>query len=165
MGTSLDEANSAWLTPISGLLLIPLKIIPAKGGPVLKMASAEWPLIDNDPLKFGEIYFSEVEPGCVKAWKRHFRQTQRFAVPAGKIRIALYDDRPDSPSCGGIYDIILGRPDNYNMLIIPPLLWYGFKCEGDENALVCNLVDIPHHPEEGEKIPANCDKIPWYWSI
>ena len=62
------------------------------------------------------MYFSEVEPGCVKAWKCHTRQTQRFAVPVGQLKIVLYDDRPESPTRGRIMEVLLGRPDNYALL-------------------------------------------------
>lgn len=76
------------------------------------------------------MYFSEVEPGCVKAWKCHTRQTQRFAVPVGQLKIVLYDDRPESPTRGRIMEVLLGRPDNYALLQIPPRVWYGFTAAG-----------------------------------
>lgn len=59
---------------IDGVVLQDLRIIPADGGPVLHMLRADSPLFRS----FGELYFSEVEPGSVKAWKRHAVQTQPF---------------------------------------------------------------------------------------
>lgn len=81
---------------IEGVEVQDLRIIPTEGGPVLHMLRADSPLFRS----FGELYFSEVEPGHVKAWKRHSRQTQHFAVPVGMLKIVLYDDRADSPSRG-----------------------------------------------------------------
>ncbi|SVA50049.1 uncharacterized protein METZ01_LOCUS102903, partial [marine metagenome] len=42
---------------------------------------------------FGECYFSEMIPGAVKAWKCHRKQTQHLAVPIGRVRFVIYDDR------------------------------------------------------------------------
>ena len=69
---------------IAGALLQPLKVIPTEGGPVLHMLRPGSPLLPDFSKGFGEIYFSEVLPGHVKAWKRHTRQTQDFAVPSGQ---------------------------------------------------------------------------------
>ena len=89
-----------------------LAVIPTNGGPVMHMMRPASPLFGE----IGEVYFSEVEPGCVKAWKCHTRQTQRFAVPVGRLKIVLYDGRPESPTYGRIMEVLLGRPDNYALL-------------------------------------------------
>ena len=100
--------------------------------------------------RFGEVYFSEVMPGVLKAWKRHKCQTQNFVVPAGNIRVAIYDSREQSPTRGLIEHFDLGRPGGYFRLTIPPMLHYGFQCLGDVPALLANCTDIPHDPAEGE---------------
>ncbi|MDR1360501.1 MAG: dTDP-4-dehydrorhamnose 3,5-epimerase, partial [Deltaproteobacteria bacterium] len=81
---------------IEGVLLADLAEIPAAGGPVLHMVRRDSPLFSG----FGEIYFSLVEPGAVKAWKRHLRQTQLFAVPHGLMEVLVHDARENSPSFG-----------------------------------------------------------------
>jgi len=93
---------------INDVELQDLAVIPTDGGPVMHMMRPASPLFGE----IGEVYFSEVEPGCVKAWKCHTRQTQRFAVPVGQLKIVLYDDRPESPTRGRIMEVLLGRPDN-----------------------------------------------------
>ena len=97
---------------INDVELLDLAVIPTDGGPVMHMMRPASPLFGE----IGEVYFSEVEPGCVKAWKCHTRQTQRFAVPVGQLKIVLYDDRPESPTRGRIMEVLLGRPDNYALL-------------------------------------------------
>ena len=67
---------------INDVELLDLAVIPTDGGPVMHMMRPASPLFGE----IGEVYFSEVEPGCVKAWKCHTRQTQRFAVPVGQLR-------------------------------------------------------------------------------
>ena len=90
---------------INDVELLDLAVIPTDGGPVMHMMRPASPLFGE----IGEVYFSEVEPGCVKAWKCHTRQTQRFAVPVGQLKIVLYDDRPESPTRGRIMEVLLGR--------------------------------------------------------
>ena len=150
-------------TGIKGALFQPLRVIPTPGGPVLHMLRAGSPLLPVFPEGFGEFYFSEVLPGAVKAWKRHTRQTQLFAVPMGLLRIVLYDDRADSPTRGVLVERRLGRPEDYGLLRIPPMVWYGFMAEGDAPALICNCADIPHDPAEGERLSPDAAAIPYVW--
>lgn len=150
-------------TVIKGVFVQPLQIQPTPAGPVLHMLRADYALMPAFPDGFGEIYFSEILPGRIKAWKKHKLQTQLFAVPAGLIRLVIYDDRPQSPSSGEILEIISGRPDNYALVRIPPLVWYGFSCLSATPALICNCADLPHSPDEGLRQAANSRAIPYAW--
>ncbi|MDR0816562.1 MAG: dTDP-4-dehydrorhamnose 3,5-epimerase family protein [Desulfovibrio sp.] len=149
---------------IEGAFFLPLRVIAANGGQVLHFLKPDSPLLPDFTNGFGEIYFSEALPGAVKAWKRHRRQTQLFAVPCGRLTIALYDARPASPSCGLLRELILGRPDHYGLLRIPRGIWYGFAALGQTPALVCNCADMPHAPDEGERRPPDDPAIPYRWS-
>lgn len=144
---------------IAGVLIEPLRVIPTPGGPVMHMLRSDAPHF----MGLGELYFSEVLPGCVKAWKRHTRQTQHFAVPVGQLRVVLYDDREDSPTRGRVQQVELGRPDHYALLRIPVNVWYGFTCLGESPAVIANCADIPHDPLEGERLPVQTDTIPYTW--
>ena len=151
--------NSAIESKIDGVVLLPLKQIEDERGAVLHMLRSDSPLFS----KFGEVYFSIVNPGVVKAWKRHRAMTQRFAAPMGRIRLALFDDRADSASKGRIEEIILGRPDQYYLICIPPMLWYGFQGISEIPALLANCSDIPHDPNESEQLPVSNDRISYDW--
>ena len=149
---------------IAGALLQPLKVIPTEGGPVLHMLRPGSPLLPDFSKGFGEIYFSEVLPGHVKAWKQHTRQTQHFAVPTGLLKIVLYDDRPGSATRGVLCELALGRPEHYGLLRVPLNVWYGFTAMGDAPALICNCADIPHDPTEGRRLPMDDPSIPYKWA-
>ena len=144
---------------LDGMLLEPLKVIATPGGPVMHMLRADSPHFAG----FGELYFSEVLPGHVKAWKRHSRQTQFFTVPVGQMRFVLHDDRAGSSTRGQLCEVLLGRPDNYALLRIPVGVWYGFTCVGDTPALIANCADMPHDPAEGERLPEDDPAIPYRW--
>jgi dTDP-4-dehydrorhamnose 3,5-epimerase len=144
---------------IAGVVIQPLKQIVDARGAVLHMLRGDSPLF----TQFGEIYFSLVLPGAVKAWKRHRCMTQHLAVPVGKIRLVLYDDRTTAPSQGRLEDHILGRPDHYALILIPPLVWYGFQGMADQPSLVANCTDLVHDPAEVENLPASSPIFPYTW--
>ena len=83
-----DTEEEAVSLGIDGAFILPLRVIDTPGGAVMHMLRPVFPLQPGLPagtrgsgfLKIGEVYFSEVLPGCVKAWKRHTRQTQYFSV-------------------------------------------------------------------------------------
>jgi len=151
--------NSEVESKIDGVVVFPLKQIEDKRGVVLHMMSSNSPFFS----KFGEIYYSIVNPGAVKAWKRHRVMTQYFTVPVGRIRLVVFDDRADSPSKGQIEEIILGRPDCYYLICIPPMIWYGFNGISNMPALLANCSDIPHDPNESEQLPVLNDYISYTW--
>ncbi|HEX2644275.1 MAG TPA: dTDP-4-dehydrorhamnose 3,5-epimerase family protein [Thermoanaerobaculia bacterium] len=129
--------------PIEGVIVTPLRRIPDERGTIFHMLRADAPHFQG----FGEIYFSSVYPGVVKAWHLHQRMTLNYAVPVGTIKLVLYDYRADSPTRGRLQQVFLGE-ENYCLVTVPPLVWNGFKGVGDQAALVANCATIPH--QEGE---------------
>jgi dTDP-4-dehydrorhamnose 3,5-epimerase len=152
--------NNISLNNIEGIYFSELKQIPDERGSLLHMLRND----DEVFIDFGEIYFSEVLPGAVKAWKYHHAQTQNLAVPIGRVRVVIYDERKTSSTQGSIQVLELGRPDLYLRLTIPPGLWYGFTCISDTPALLANCADIPHNADESIKKPVNDKSIPYIWS-
>ncbi|MFC1581100.1 dTDP-4-dehydrorhamnose 3,5-epimerase [Thermodesulfobacteriota bacterium] len=144
---------------IQGVRIIELKQIADERGTLLHMVRSGSPFFTN----FGEIYFSEVYPGIIKAWKRHRLMTQHFAVPIGRIHIVIYDDRLGYSSKGNIEELVLGRPDRYLLLQVPPLLWYGFKGIAETPSILANCADMPHNPEESEQKDLWDNYIPYKW--
>lgn len=156
----LSIPKDARQAALAGVWTHRLNIIPTAGGPVLHMLRADSPLFEN----FGEIYFSEVEPGAIKGWKRHREQSQTFAVPSGRIEFVLYDGRENSPSFEAVERFVLGRPDEYKLLHVPPGIWYAFAGRSNAPSLVANLADIPHRLEESDRLPLNAPGIPYRWN-
>ena len=131
---------------IDGLILTPLRVLTDDRGAVLHMLRSD----AKDFAGFGECYFSEINPGVIKGWKRHRLQTQNLAVPVGRIRLVAYDAREDSRTRGAVQAFDLGRPDAYARVCIPPMLWYAFRCMGSTAALLANCPDRPHDPGESD---------------
>ncbi len=128
---------------IQGVKIKKLTIISDKRGKLLHM------LRNDDPeyKKFGEIYFSVIYPKVVKGWYLHKEMTLNYAVIQGNIKLVLYDGRAKSKTRGEIMEIIAGV-DNYSLVTIPPLIWYGFKTIGTNLAIIANCATIPHDDKE-----------------
>jgi dTDP-4-dehydrorhamnose 3,5-epimerase len=144
---------------IEGVRIFPLRQIPNERGDVLSMVRADWPHFEG----FGEIYFSEVLPGAVKAWKRHRLMTQNITTPVGRVRLVIFDDRPGSATCGVFEEIVIGRPDHYSLIRIPPGIWYGFQGLAETTSLLANMTDIPHDPTEAETRSPTEQIVPYIW--
>jgi dTDP-4-dehydrorhamnose 3,5-epimerase len=143
---------------IAGILVQPLREITDDRGKVMHMLRVDAPFFKG----FGEVYFSVVNPGAVKAWKRHLKITQHLAVPMGKIRLVVYDDQETSLSFKEVLVMEIGE-GNYSLVRIPPLLWYGFQGLSDAPALVANCTDIPYDPNEVERLDPMDRSIPFIW--
>ena len=143
---------------IDGVVVETLKTIRDERGAVLRMIRKDSPLFNG----FGELYFSLVNNGAVKAWKKHLRMTQLFAVPVGAIKLVIFDDRAASPTKGQISEIEFGE-NNYCLIKIPPLLWYGFKGLSALPSLIANCADIIHDPGEIQRCPPDDPAIPYEW--
>ena len=145
---------------IDGVAITPLKQILDERGKIMHMLRSS----DRHFVSFGEIYFSFVHPGAVKAWHIHRRMILNYAVPHGKIKFVLFDDRPESPTRGLLEEYFLG-PDNYCLVTVPPMVWNGFKGVGTETAIVANCASIPHDPEEIERLSPSDPRIPYDWGL
>lgn len=145
---------------IDGVKVTQLRQILDERGKVMHMLRSDSELFEG----FGEIYFSCVYPGAIKAWHIHKAMILNYAVPHGHIKFVLYDDRSESPTCGEVQEIFLG-PDNYCLVTVPPMVWNGFKGLGGETAIVANCASIPHDPTEIDRKSAFDPSIPYDWQI
>lgn len=145
---------------ISGVQVRPLKQILDERGKVMHMVRRD----DPDFTGFGEIYFSCVYPGAVKAWHLHTAMTLRYAVPVGRIKLVLFDDREGSGTRGEVQEIFMGT-DNYCLVTIPPGIWNGFKGIGTGMALVANCASLPHDPGEIQRRDPSDPSIPYDWGL
>lgn len=145
---------------IDGVKILPLLQIPDERGKVMRM------LRSTDPhfQAFGEVYFSVVLPGAIKGWHLHRRMVINYAVPFGRIKLVLFDDREQSPTRGELQEIFLGQ-DNYSLVSVPIGVWNGFKGYGSTEAIVCNCATIVHDPDEIERLDPFDRRIPYDWSL
>ena len=145
---------------IDGVQINPLHQIPDERGKIMHMLRADAPHFQQ----FGEIYFSCVHPGAIKAWHVHKLMTLNYAVVHGMIKFVLYDDREGSPTRGELQEVYVGD-SNYCLVTVPPMVWNGFKGYGQNMAIVANCPPHAHDPNEIDRMDPFTDKIPYNWDI
>lgn len=138
---------------------MPLKRIADERGAVLLMLRSTDPHFQG----FGEIYFSTVYPGVVKAWKNHRRLTANYACVHGRIKVVLYDDRIESATAGGLMEVVIG-PDEHALVIIPPDIWHGFQGIGEAVSILANCATEPSSADELDRRDPTSVEIPYQWS-
>jgi dTDP-4-dehydrorhamnose 3,5-epimerase len=145
---------------IDGLLRIPLRRIPDERGTIMHMLRAD----DPHFLQFGEMYFTSVYEGIVKGWHKHREMTLNYACVFGRIKLVVYDDRPDSPTEGAVEELFLG-PDDHSLVVIPPELWSGFKGMSRPFAIVANCCTHTHDPSRTTRVDPFDNTIPYDWAV
>jgi dTDP-4-dehydrorhamnose 3,5-epimerase len=145
---------------IDGVIVTPLRRTPDERGCIMHMLRADAPHF----TRFGEIYFSFVYPGVIKAWHIHKEMTLNYAVIVGTIKLVLFDDRDASPTKGSLVELFIGE-QNYSLVTVPPLVWNGFKGCGTGISIVANCATHPHHADEIEREDPFTTRIPYDWRL
>ena len=120
----------------------------------------------NDPgyKAFGEVYFSTVNKGSIKAWKLHKRMTLNLVVPVGRVLFQIFDGRKDSKDFNKLQTIVLSQQP-YFRLTVPPMFWFGFKGLADGVNLISNQADLEHDPDEVVRRPLDAFEVDWEISL
>lgn len=145
---------------IDGVLIHPLRQISDERGKIMHMLRSD----DAHFQKFGEVYFSVVYPGVIKAWHKHKEMMLNYAVVSGVIKMVLFDDRIESCTRGQLMELFIGE-GNYVLVHVPPGVWNGFKGIGVTPAIVANCATLPHDPNEIERMNPFESHIPYDWNL
>ena len=149
---------------IDGVQVKCLRVIPDERGRLMEILRRDDPFFRG----FGQVYLTTAYPGVVKAWHYHAKQYDNFVVLTGMMKVALFDDRENSPTRGKVDQFYLGDY-NQQLLQIPPGVYHGFKCVSAYEALVLNCPSEPYNHENPDEYrllphaPATKMKIPYDW--
>jgi dTDP-4-dehydrorhamnose 3,5-epimerase len=130
----------------SEILVTPLRQIETTGGDVLHAIKQS----DSGYEGFGEAYFSWVSAGAIKAWKRHMQMTMNLVVPVGQVKFVFYKINRDT----GLEEFCIEEIgiNRYARITVPPGIWFGFQGMLAPQSLVLNIANIPHDPNEVERL-------------
>ena len=144
---------------IAGVALIELRRFNDDGGSMMELFrfNEKRPagLEDFEPI---QLNYSVVQPGAIKAFHLHRRQTDVwFVPPEDRILLALVDVRSGSPSEGVRQRIMLGD-GNSRLIRVPPGVAHGCRNLGTTESRILYLADVPFDPD-----PKRCDegRLPW----
>tara|TARA_Y100000996_G_scaffold377533_1_gene329657 strand:- start:199 stop:609 length:411 start_codon:yes stop_codon:yes gene_type:complete len=128
-----------------------LSIIKNKKGDILKGFLKS----DNKTINVKEVYFSEINPKQIKAWKKHNKMTSNLIAVKGEIKIVI--QKKDKSF---VTEIISKK--NYKMISIPPNYWFGFQCISTEAGMLVNISNEEHDDLESDQL--DIEKILFDWN-
>ena len=104
-------------------------------------------------------FFDELNTLAEKELKR----SGEFVLP-GMVKLVIIDTRDDSPTRGAVNEFFLGvqRPQ---LIVVPNLVYHGWKCISPEMALVVNIPTVPYNytdPDEFRVEPHGA--LPYDWT-
>ena len=111
---------------------------------------------------FGQISYSNVHLGIIKAWHLHKVQTQWTYILNGAAKVALHDTRKKSKTFGNTIEFLAG--DNYPSMIykFPPGVAHGYKCITGP-MLVLYITSGVYDIADEIRIPYNDSEINFDW--
>lgn len=145
---------------IEGVKIKKLKVIPDERGRLMEMLRSD----DELFITFGQVYLTTAYPGVVKGWHYHKKQTDNMVVVKGMMKIVLYDAREGSSTKGEVNEFFMGI-HNTILLQIPPFVFHGFKCIGEEEAMVINCPTETFNYEDPDefRVDPHENDIPYDW--
>jgi len=146
---------------IEGVAVRRAKVLPDERGRLGEIMRADDPWFE----KFGQVYYTTTYPGVVKAWHYHKKQTDHFYVIKGTVKVALYDQREDSPTSQVVNELYLGEHCP-GLVRIPPGVLHGWMCVSEAEAYIVNIVSEMYdysNPDEF-RMPAHDQSIPYDWA-
>ena len=145
--------------PIEDVELVELRRHHDDGGSLTELARvADGCLEALAGFSVRQINYSEIEPGVIKAFHLHARQTDVWYVPpSDRLLVVLIDVRKGSRTEGARRRIVLGAGSS-RLLRIPPGVAHGARNLGAATGRVIYFTDLHFSPA-----PATCDegRLPW----
>lgn len=121
---------------------------------------------DNCFSEYGQAYISAINPGVVKGFHRHFKQTDHVCCVQGQIKLVTIEvDSRDA--AGAIIKEFHLSPLDPKLIIIPPEVFHGWMCIGNEQALVLNISSVPFDPDnpDEQRVDPHTNLWGYKWEI
>jgi dTDP-4-dehydrorhamnose 3,5-epimerase len=112
---------------------------------------------------WAQISHSLMHPGVAKAWHLHPTQIDWWYVPAGDLKVALYDTREGSSTMGQLDELFLGEHYEAQLLKIPAGVAHGCRVLGDTTHLIY-LTSSTYDPNEEGRIAHDDPSIGYDWT-
>ncbi len=136
---------------IDGVTLVPLRRAHDETGSMTEVARLDGGrALGLEGFTAAQINYSTLEPGAIKAFHLHRRQTDVwFVPPSDRVLLVLVDVRAGSPTEGARIRLTLGDGES-RLVRIPPGVAHGCRNVGPGTARIVYLTDLHFSPEPGE---------------
>lgn len=118
----------------------------------------------TDPFfaeSFAQLSHSFMHTGVAKAWHLHSTQVDWWYVPAGALKVALFDTRDASPTKGELQGLYLGETYAAQVVKIPPGVAHGCRALAPTHLLY--VTSRTYDPAEEGRIPHDDAAIGYDW--
>jgi dTDP-4-dehydrorhamnose 3,5-epimerase len=144
---------------IDGVVVHEVRNVPTGYGYLTELYRSDWHT-DDQPVD--QVFQSVLAPGTISAWHVHGETVDRLFVTHGRMLLALFDARPDSPTHGLVNEFRFGtvRPA---LVVVPPAVWHGVKNVGWEPGFLVNAVDRAYAYEDPDHyaVPVDSPHVPY----
>ena len=156
---TVKSNGSSLSRPTHGVVVYKLKTHFDFRGSVTELFDPRWNF-HPDPVVFSYVF--TIKPNVVKGWSLHKRHEDRYALIKGTMELVLFDPRPDSPTCGEVYRIVLSEKDPC-IINVPVNVWHADFNIGDNEAIVVNYptIQYDHSSPDKWRLPINTPLIPY----
>jgi dTDP-4-dehydrorhamnose 3,5-epimerase len=160
---TVDSAGKGLLGAVDGVEVVRLDpIVDGRGSltPLLSLSDPFW----REPVVYA--YSVMVRPGVIKGWGMHRLQADRYFIPAGRLRVVLYDGRVDSPTFEHFQELWFSD-ESAGLVRIPPGVWHADHNWGASDAWLVNFPTRPYDPVDPDKyrIDPHGGEIPFDWTV
>ena len=107
----------------------------------------------------GQINYSVLFPGVVKAWHRHKKQTDWFCVVLGNAKVALYDEKTKKFETHFMGEL------NPKVIKIVPGIWHGYTALGGKPCGLVYYMDKKFNPSEPDEERAEWNAFGYNWEV
>jgi dTDP-4-dehydrorhamnose 3,5-epimerase len=146
---------------IEGVRVRPLVRHSDERGSLTELLRSDWP----EFTRFGQAIFTVNQPGVIRGWHWHDRQTDLIVVMEGRAKVPLYDGRRGSPTFGQVEEHVCGGAD-LKAIFVPPGVWHGYKTVSAEPAIIVNFPDQVYDPAQPDehRVPHDAPDVPYHWN-
>lgn len=123
---------------LDGISVTPLKTIYHPNGDILHALKKT----EESFSEFGEAYFTTINGGDIKGWKKHKKMVMNLIVPIGEVGFHFFHENERA--------FIQAGSSNYVRVTVAPNIWMAFEGLGDQLNLILNIASLPHDPLEAE---------------
>lgn len=146
---------------IEGVETIELRRFNDDGGSMTELGRFEGAALEGvEGFEVAQVNYSTVEPGTIKAFHIHRRQTDLWYVPPeDRVLLVLVDQRQGSPTANNRLRIVLGD-GNSRLVRVPPGVAHGCRNIGTATARILYFTDVPFSTD-----PDDCDEGRLSWDL
>ncbi len=128
-------------------------------GEVCEILNPAWGV---HPAPIVYVYQTTLRPGRIKGWVVHREQDDRLFVSMGRLRIGLFDNRPESTTYR-MLNVFTVTERSRALVIIPRNVFHGVQNVGETEAVFINMPTRPYNHANPDKyrLPLKNDLIPF----